>query len=333
MADNKKNNLPRGILCMIASAFCFALMGIFVHAAGDIRFLQKAFFRNLFAFIIALPAAIKFLLPPKLHTKLSADKNPVQHSNNISELQKNNIDTNLQTPLQTSLNNHNNIKMILLFLFLRSATGVLGIFGNFYALDRIPIADALMLNKLSPFFAVIFSAIFLKEVLRPIPLICTITALLGALMVVRPGPEIFSEPAALIAFIGGMGAGAAYTCVRVLGKLQVKGAIIVAFFSAFSCLLCSPCFLQFQPMTASQWLCLIACGLAASGGQFGITYAYYYAAAKDVSVYDYSNVIFAAILAFIIFGQVPDILSFVGYFVIIGAAVGVFLYNKKNTTH
>lgn len=42
-------------------------------------------------------------------------------------------------------------------LILRSAAGTIGILGNFYALDRINIADASMLNKLSPFFVIIFS--------------------------------------------------------------------------------------------------------------------------------------------------------------------------------
>lgn len=290
--------LTKGIMCMVASAFCFALMGVFVHAAGEINFLQKAFFRNLVALIIASPAAIRAIR----------------------------LKNGLQKPaLKTS-----SFLAVLLFLFLRSVTGVLGIFGNFYALDRIPIADALMLNKLSPFFAVIFSAIFLRERIKSFPLFCTITALLGAVLVVRPGAEIFSNPAALVAFIGGAGAGAAYTCVRVLGRLKVKGAIIVAFFSAFSCLLCTPCFLHFTPMSFKQWAALIMCGVSAAGGQFGITYAYYYASARDVSIYDYSNVIFAAILAYFIFGQVPVALSFIGYAVIILSALAVFLYNKKN---
>ena len=54
-------------------------------------------------------------------------------------------------------------KKSLPFLFVRAACGFIGLVCNFYAIDRLNIADANMLNKLSPFFAVIFSAIVLRE--------------------------------------------------------------------------------------------------------------------------------------------------------------------------
>ena len=70
-----------------------------------------------------------------------------------------------------------------------------------------------------------------------------------------------------------------------------------------------------------QLLCLCGAGLTAAGGQLAITAAYTYAPAKEISVYDYTQVIFAAIWGFIIFGQRPDIFSVIGYVIIIGAAV------------
>ena len=68
------------------------------------------------------------------------------------------------------------------FLILRGLCGSAGIFGNFYALDRIPIADAAILNKMSPFFAVVFSLFLLGEKIAPLPLVATIGAFLGALL-------------------------------------------------------------------------------------------------------------------------------------------------------
>jgi len=66
---------------------------------------------------------------------------------------------------------------------------------------------------------------------------------------------------------------------------------------------------------------LLMAGLSAAGGQFTITAAYSYAPAREISVYDYSQIIFAAIIGFFVFGQVPDLLSWIGYAVIIGMAV------------
>ena len=122
--------------------------------------------------------------------------------------------------------------------------------------------------------------------------------------------------------LGGFGAGVAYTFVRKLGKNGVRGPIIVMFFSTFSTLVCLPFFLMsYQPMTWKQLLFLLGAGLAATGGQLSMTAAYTYAPAKEISVYDYTQVIFAAIWGFCFFGQVPDVISIVGYVITIGAAV------------
>ena len=94
------------------------------------------------------------------------------------------------------------------------------------------------------------------------------------------------------------------------------------FFSTFSTLVCLPFFLaSYQPMTIKQLLFLLGAGLAATGGQLSITAAYTYAPAKEISVYDYTQVIFAAIWGFLFFGQIPDAWSVIGYVIIIGAAV------------
>ena len=62
-------------------------------------------------------------------------------------------------------------------------------------------------------------------------------------------------------------------------------------------------------------------GTAAALGQFSITSAYRFAPAKNISVFDYTQVIFAAILGFIFLGEFPTIYSFIGYAIIIGVAV------------
>ncbi len=74
---------------------------------------------------------------------------------------------------------------------------------------------------------------------------------------------------------------------------------------------------------------LIFAGTFACMGQMGIIRAYIYAPAKEISVYDYTQVIFAALFGFFIFGQVPDILSVLGYFLICGASVAMFFYNRN----
>ena len=205
-------------------------------------------------------------------------------------------------------------------LILRASFGTMGLICNFYAIDRLNISDANMLNKLSPFFAIMMSYFILKEKASKKEWCIVAVAFIGALFVIKPGFNMAAGPA-LIGTLGGFGAGVAYTFVRKLGKSGVRGPVIVMFFSTFSTLVCLPFFLaSYQPMTMRQVLCLLGAGLAATGGQLSITAAYTYAPAKEISVYDYTQVIFAAIWGFFFFGQVPDVWSVVGYVIIIGAA-------------
>ena len=137
---------------------------------------------------------------------------------------------------------------------------------------------------------------------------------------------------AIMGMLSGMGAGLAYACVRKLGTNGVVGPVIVFFFSMFSCLSVLPCVIAtYEPMTFAQLAFLILAGLSAAGGQFSITAAYSRAPAKEISVFDYTQVLFAALLSFVILGDLPDWLSFVGYAVIIGVAIFKWKYelNKK----
>ena len=212
----------------------------------------------------------------------------------------------------------------------RSFFGTIGILCNFYAVDHLPLANASILNKMAPFMVLIFSYFILKEKLKTIHILIILIAFTGCFFVVKPSPDNMNLVGSVSGLMGGITAGLAYTLVRLAGLRGEKGATIVLFFSAFSCLAVLPSMLaDFQPMTLRQVLFLVGAGLSAAGGQFGITAAYCYAPAKEISVYDYSQLIFAMLLGFLFFGQLPDALSIAGYAVIIASAVGMFLYNRK----
>ena len=214
-------------------------------------------------------------------------------------------------------------------LALRCIGGTLGILCNFYAIGQMNIADASMLNKLSPFFCIILSIFVLKEKPNRKEVIAVILAFTGALFVVKPSFQMECIPA-LFGVLGGLGAGLAYTCVRKMSKNGMKGDIIVFCFAVFSCVSVIPGMLvTYEPMTAKQLVCLLLAGASAAGGQFSITAAYFHAPAKEISVFDYTQVIFAAILSFIFFRDLPDVWSFVGYAVIIGTAVWKWRVNQR----
>ena len=212
----------------------------------------------------------------------------------------------------------------------RSIFGTIGIFGNFYALSHIPLGDACMLNKLSPFAAVVASWILLRERVTARQGVAVAVAFVGAMFVVKPGFALAGETtAALAGLAGGISAGLAYTCVRRLGILKVEPSFIVLFFSAFSTLATLPFLIfDYQPMTGAQVAILFGAGITATIGQFGITAAYRFARPREIAVYDYANVAFAAVLGFAVFGQVPDAFSWFGIAVIV--AMGVWMNRAGN---
>lgn len=212
----------------------------------------------------------------------------------------------------------------------RSLCGTLGLLCNFYALGTLNLSDANMLNKLSPFFAIIFSIFLLREKPTAAQVLGVAVAFGGSLLIIKPGFADAQLIPALAGVLGGLGAGAAYTFVRKLGKKGENSKRIVFYFFAFSCLFCLPFLIvQYKSMTFLQTLYLIFAGTFACVGQLGITKAYLCAPAKEISVYDYTQVIFAALLGFFVFGDLPDIWSVLGYILICGAGVAMFFYNKR----
>ena len=216
-------------------------------------------------------------------------------------------------------------------LLARSICGTVGILANFYAVDHLLLSDASMLNKMSPFFAVIASYFLMKEKISPVQAFSLVGAFVGALFIIKPSFGNMELGVALIGLLGGAGAGVAYSFVRLLGKKGERRSYIVFVFSTFSCLVALPFVLMDPtPMTARQTLCLLGAGLCAAGGQFSITGAYSYAPAREISVYSYSQIVFSTILGFFLFWDVPDVYSFIGYILICGMAILSFWYNNHH---
>lgn len=183
-------------------------------------------------------------------------------------------------------------------------------------------------SKLSPFFCIILSIFILKERPNKREVAAVVLAFAGALFAVKPSFRMDCVPA-LLGVLGGFGAGLAYTCVRKMGTNGVKSDVIVFCFSVFSCVSVIPGVLfTYEPMEPAQLIWLLLAGAFAAGGQFSITAAYSYAPAKEISVFDYTQVIFAAILSLVFFQELPDALSFIGYSIIIGTAIWKWRGNK-----
>lgn len=215
------------------------------------------------------------------------------------------------------------------FLLLRSVLGMIGVILNFYAIDHLVLADADMLNKMSPFITIIFAAVFLREYVVRFQIISIIIAFLGSLLIIKPSFSVDTVPY-MAGILSAVFAGGAYTVLRLLGGRE-QFYTIVFYFSAFSTVALLPYVIIFyEPMTIKQWVYLLLAGFFATIGQFGITVAYKFAPPKEVSIFTYATVIYAGIIGFIMFNEIPDLLSFLGYIAIFAASFYMFYRNNRD---
>ncbi len=294
-------NKKKGIFYIILAAFSFATMSLFIQLSGDVPFMQKTLFRN----IVALCFAFAVLLKQGSNFK----------------------------------HKKGNFKL----LVLRSTFGAMGIFLNFYAIDNLILSDATTIAKLTPFFVILFSYFILKEKIKLWQFFCILIAFLGSLFIINPtfiiaiisGGQVETSLTSLPAiggFFGAVAAGVAYTIIRKLSINGERGPFIVFFFSAFSTLVCLPfVVLNFEQVSPLQLIFLIGAGVFASFGQFAVTAAYANAPAKDISIYDYSQILFSAIFGLLVFGVVPSVYSLIGYVIIVGVAI--FMYKKAGNNY
>ena len=283
-----ENKVVLGILCILISGFGFALMSLFVKLSGNLPAMQKGFFRNLIAVIIS---AIPFF---KHRSLIKMPQNKKQWW----------------------------------ILLIRAVFGTLGLVANFYAISNINLADASIIQKLSPFIILILSYFIFKEKMNKFQIFSVILAFIGVLFIIKPSFSGLITKGSAAALLAALCTGIAYTCVRYLGVKKISGEFIIFFFSFFSCLALAPFLIfDYKPMTLYQLTMLFLAGCSATIGQYGVTFAYRFAPAKNIAAFDYAQVLFAGLLGFIFFSEIPDFYSLIGYFTVI--VVGVSLAFKS----
>ncbi|MBS4540146.1 DMT family transporter [Clostridium sp. D2Q-11] len=215
------------------------------------------------------------------------------------------------------------------FLILRSIFGLLGVAAYFYALSNLPLADTVILNKMSPFFVLVLSAFFLGEKIKPFQILSLIFALIGASLVVKPEFDISVIPY-IIALLSAFFAGSAYTIIRHLRHTDSSETIIF-YFTFISTITMIPFMLsgQFVIPNSIEIIGLLGLGVFATTAQFLMTNAYRFAPAGELAIYTYTNIVFSTIIGIIIWSEFPGILSILGGLLIIIAGFINYYSNKK----
>jgi drug/metabolite transporter (DMT)-like permease len=211
---------------------------------------------------------------------------------------------------------------------LRAAIGIVSMVCWFTALSLMPLAEATALSFTAPIFASVLAVLFLGEVMRLRRWTATAAGLLGTLIIVRPGFEAF-QPVALLAIGSAVIGGVGTILVKVMARTESAGSIVTYMVLFATPLSLVPALLVWQTPTLEElgWAALL--GLAASFGHVCLTRALASADATLVVTFDYLRLPAVAVLAYLLFGEVPGFWIWVGGTII--AASGLYVIHREAT--
>lgn len=215
-------------------------------------------------------------------------------------------------------------------LLSRGLAGTFALICVYYALVNMPFAEATMLQYLNPMFTAVLAIIFLGERVQKSTLACIMLSFIGLLIIVRPDflfgniSSDYSLFAIVAAVLGAFGSGVAYVLVRKLSASEDPSVIIIYFplvALPLSIILLGNDFVMPQGMT---WIWLLLVGVFTQVGQLGLTKAMQTETASQATSFAYTQVVFAAVLGWLIFSELPSVWTFVGGgLIILGAFVNI----------
>ena len=213
----------------------------------------------------------------------------------------------------------------------RGVSGFLALTGVFYALIHLSMAQATVLQYLHPIFTALLAFLFLAERPTTATIVCIVLSLMGLVCIVspywwEPGNAGASVWPVLAGLAGAFGSGVAYTLVRKLVATE-HPSVIVLYFP----LVCLPGTLllgggDFVWPTVTGWWVLLGVGGFTQLGQLALTKAMQLDAASRVTSLSYVQIIFAAVLGWLFFGEIPTQTTLLGGgLILLGAVVSAWM--------
>jgi drug/metabolite transporter (DMT)-like permease len=191
----------------------------------------------------------------------------------------------------------------------------------FVAVQSIPLLDAVLLSNSAPLFIPLVVYIWFGKTVRPLVWLSLLIGLVGIVMIIKPGPQMFHRPASLLALTAGLLSALALVATNKLAETEPPVRILIYNFG-LSTLLLMPLFVRaWKPLTAKQWLLLLGVGVFYALTQYLIILAYRYASAAELSPFNYTVVIFSGLLGWLFFGNVPDAGAVIGTVLICAGGV------------
>lgn len=202
---------------------------------------------------------------------------------------------------------------------MRSLLGLAAMLTFFTALSLLPLAEVTALTFTTPLFTTIGAAVILRETVKARRWTATIVGLIGALIILRPGVEAL-RPEAFIALAAAALMACAFLTVKSLSRTEHPNTIVLMMGLLMTPMSLVPAAFVWTMPGIHLWAWLVGMGLAATIGQVFLTRAFAAADASAVLPFDFSRLVFVAILGYVFFSERPDIWTWVGAGVIVTAS-------------
>lgn len=206
-------------------------------------------------------------------------------------------------------------------LFLRGFFGTIALVLFFYTLQKMPLSTAFCVQYLSPIFVTLLSALFLGQSVRLIQLFFFALAFLGIVWIKGFSTNIPTLPL-ILGVISALASGCAYTVIGKIGE-DDHPLVIIFYFPLVILPVITPFMLNYWTWpNLKEWMLLILVGVFVQGAQYFMTLAYQKSRASKVSIVVYLGVIYGLIADFLIFGEYPTAIAFVGMGLILLGIIG-----------
>lgn len=191
----------------------------------------------------------------------------------------------------------------------------------FIAVRSIPLLDSVLLSNAAPLFIPIVVYVWFRKTVQPLVWFSLLIGLLGIVLIIKPGPGMFQNPASLVALVAGFFSALALVATNKLAETEPPTRILFYNFGFSTVLLAPLAAWAWKPLNAKQWLLLAGVGVFYALTQYLIILAYRYASAAELSPFNYTVVIFSGLLGWWFFGNVPDGLSIAGTLLICAGGI------------
>lgn len=198
---------------------------------------------------------------------------------------------------------------------IRCASGIVAMGCMFYGFTSLPLADVIAITFAAPIFITALSVPMLGERVGPRRWAAVLAGFVGVLIMVQPGAGVM-EPAAVVVLCGMLFYAIAMIYVRKLSRTETSTSIV--FYFTATATLVSAAFLPFHWVTPNlfDFALLVAVGLVGGVAQIAITQAFRYADVAVIMPFEYTAMIWAALLGFFVWGEVPGNNIWVGVAVV-----------------